>query len=64
MDRLQDKSFLKLRIRLYLDQLSGDEASRSFVEQQIASWKGHRLSPKQKDFLVDYKLVFSSSQKD
>ena len=64
MDRLQDKSFLKLRIRLYLAQLSGDEASRSFVEQQIASWKGHRLSPKQKDFLVDYKLVFSSSQKD
>lgn len=64
MDRLQDKSFLKLRIRLYLAQLAGDEASRSFVEQQIASWKGHRLSPKQKDFLVDYKLVFNVPQKD
>ena len=64
MDRLQDKSFLKLRIRLYLAQLSGDEASRSFVEQQIASWKGHRLSPKQKDFLVEYKLVFNSPKKD
>lgn len=64
MDRLQDKSFLKLHIRLYLARLAGDEVSRCFVEQQIASWKGQRLSPKQKEFLVEYKLVFNSPEKD
>jgi hypothetical protein len=63
-DRLLDKSFLKLRVCLYLAQLAGDEASRCFVEQQVASWKGNRLSPKQKDFLAEYKLVFNSPQKD
>ena len=64
MDRLQDKSFLKLRIRLYLAQLADDEVSRCLVEQQIASWKGQHLSPKQKEFLVEYKLVFNSPKKD
>ena len=63
-DRLLDKSFLKLRVCLYLAQLADDEASRCFVEQQVASWKGNRLSPKQKDFLAEYKLVFNSPQKD
>ncbi len=60
MDRLQDSSFLKLRIRLYLARLAGDEAARCLVEQQVASWKGKRLSTKQKEFLIEYKLVFSN----
>jgi transcription antitermination factor NusG len=64
MDRLQDKSFLKHRIRLYLAQLAGDEEARCFIEQQVASWKGTRLSPHQKEFLVEYKLVMNSPQKD
>ena len=62
MDRLQDTSFLKLRIRLYLAQLAGDEESRRIVEQQVASWKGARLSANQKEFIVEHKLVFNSPQ--
>jgi transcription antitermination factor NusG len=64
MDRLQDSSFHKLRARLYLAKFAGDEVSRSIVEQQVASWKGNRLLPKQKDFYIEYKLVFKSPQKD
>ena len=64
MDRLQDKSFLKHRIRLYLALLAGDEEARCFVEQQVASWKGTRLSTHQKEFLIEYKLVINSQQKD
>ena len=64
MDRLNDTSFLKLRIRLYLAKLAGDEESRRMVETQVASWKGTRLSSNQKEFLVEYKLVFHSPEKD
>ena len=64
MERLNDTSFLKLRIRLYLAQLAGDEESRRIVEEQIASWKGTRLSPNQKEFLSEYKLVFNLPKKD
>ena len=64
MDRLNDTSFLKLRIRLYLAKLAGDEESRRIVEEQIASWKGTRLSSNQKEFLVEYKLVFNSPEKE
>ena len=64
MDRLNDTSFLKLRIRLYLAKLAGDEESRRMVEAQVASWKGTRLSSNQKEFLVEYKLVFNSPEKD
>ena len=64
MDRLNDTSFQKLRIRLYLAQLAGDEESRRIVEGHVASWQGTRLAPKQKDFLIEYKLVFNSPKKD
>ena len=64
MERLNDTSFLKLRIRLYLAKLAGDEESRRMVEAQVASWKGTRLSPNQKEFLSEYKLVFNSPEKD
>ena len=60
MARLNDSSFQKLRIRLYLAQLAGDEESRRIVEEKVASWKGTRLAPKQKEFLIEYKLVLSS----
>ena len=62
MDRLQDTSFLKLRIRLYLAQLAGDEMCRRIVDEQVASWKGTRLSSHQKDFISEQKLVFTSPQ--
>ena len=58
MDRLNDISFQKLHIRLYLAQLAGDEDSRRFVEEQIASWKGVRLSARQKEFIAKAQLVF------
>jgi transcription antitermination factor NusG len=64
LDRLTESSFHKFRIRLYLAQLAGDEEARRIVEQQVASWKGNRLSPKQKEILIEYKLVFNSPQKD
>ena len=58
MDRLNDISFQKLHIRLYLAQLAGDEDSRRFVEEQMASWKGVRLSARQKEFIAKAQLVF------
>ena len=63
MDRLNDTSFQKLRIRLYLAQLSGDEESRRIVEVQIAAWKTARLSARQKEFITETKLVFNSAKK-
>lgn len=63
MDRLNDTSFQKLRIRLYLAQLSGDEESRRIVEAQIAAWKTARLSARQKEFITETKLVFNSAKK-
>ena len=62
MDRLQDTSFLKLRIRLYLAQLAGDEMCRRMVDEQVASWKGTRLSAQQKEFISERQLVFTSPQ--
>jgi transcription antitermination factor NusG len=62
MDRLNDISFQKLHIRLYLAQLAGDEDSRRFVEEQIASWKGVRLSARQKEFIAKAQLVLDSPQ--
>lgn len=62
MDRLQDTSFLKLRIRLYLAQLAGDEMCRRMVDEQVASWKGKRLSSQQKEFISEHRLVFTSPQ--
>ena len=64
MDRLNDTSFHKLRIRLYLAQLAGDEESRRIVEAQIAAWKTARLSARQKEFINETKLVFNSAKKD
>ena len=64
MDRLNDTSFHKLRIRLYLAQLAGDEESRRIVEAQIAAWKTARLSARQKEFITETKLVFNSAKKD
>lgn len=64
MERLNDSSFHKLRIRLYLARLAGDEASRRKVEEQVAAWQGIRLTPKQKEFLDEYKLLFDSPKKD
>ena len=61
MDRLHDSSFLKLRIRLYLAQLAGDEMCRRMVDEQVASWKGMRLSSQQKEFVSECKLVFTST---
>ena len=63
MDRLNDTSFQKLRIRLYLAQLAGDEESRRIVEAQIAAWKTARLSARQKEFITETKLVFNSAKK-
>ena len=60
MDRLNDTSYYKLYIRLYLAQLAGDEDCRRIVEEQIAAWKGIRLTSKQKEFIVETKLVFNS----
>ena len=62
MDRLNDISFQKLHIRLYLAQLAGDEDSRRFIEEQIASWKGVRLSARQKEFIAKAQLVLDSPQ--
>ena len=64
MDRLNDTSFHKLHIRLYLAQLAGDEASRRFIEEQIAAWKGIRLSTRQKEFIAETQLVFNAPKKD
>ena len=64
MDRLNDTSFHKLRIRLYLAQLAGDEESRRIVEAQITAWKTARLSARQKEFINETKLVFNSAKKD
>lgn len=62
MDRLNDISFQKLHIRLYLAQLAGDEDSRRFVEEQMAAWKGVRLSARQKEFIAKAQLVLDSPQ--
>jgi hypothetical protein len=64
MERLNDSSFHKLYIRLYLARLAGDEESRRKVEEQVAAWQGIRLTPKQKEFLDEYKLLFDSPKKD
>ena len=64
MERLNDSSFHKLYIRLYLARLAGDEESRRKVEEQVAAWQGIRLTPKQKEFLDEYKLLFDSLKKD
>ena len=64
MDRLNDTSYHKLRICLYLSQLAGDEESRRIIEAQIAAWKGIRLSPRQKEFIAETNLVLNSSKKD
>ncbi len=58
LDRLNETSFQKLHIRLYLAQLAGDEMSRRIIEEQIAAWKGARLSNRQKEFIAETKLVF------
>ena len=60
MERLNDISFQKLHIRLYLAQLAGDEASRRFVEEQIVAWKGVHLSARQKEFIAEAQLVLDS----
>ena len=62
MDRLNDISFQKLHIRLYLAQLAGDEDSRRFVEEQIVAWKGVHLSARQKEFIAEAQLVLDSPQ--
>ena len=64
MDRLNDTSFHKLHIRLYLAQLAGDEASRRFVEEQIVAWKGVHLSARQKEFIAEAQLVLDSPKQD
>ena len=52
--KLQDSSLLKLRAQMYLAVLSHDEALRQEVEERLSSWKGQKLSLRQRVLLEEY----------
>lgn len=58
--KLQDSSLLKLRAQMYLAVLSHDEALRQEVEERLSSWKGQKLSLRQRVLLEEYEGMKSA----
>ena len=55
--KLKDSSMLKLRMRLFLARLSGDDKGLQEIATTVKGWNRLRLSPRQAAFLEEYRLV-------